>query len=485
MRRTLALAAIASLGAAHCADDTTVNPVRGPAPGFSSGSRLRAKVRTEDGNAHAGRLFAGWHDARLDVPCRFTADEDGVTRCFPIAAELVIAFADAACTDAVALGDASCGAVPAYASVSVAADGCEGAARAFRVGAPRDTPGKLYALGGARCDRIAAPSGTRAYALEALDPSELLAARVEREATTPRLGLEVLVAADGAREARRIVDAERGPCFSIAGAVGGGLDRCVPDAVAWATYAADAACSAPLAYQVRPSSACPRADVVVAYGQDGCTVRTQFFAPGPDVGLDRVYVPPACTPLRAEPDLYKQLGRDHVFYGVGAPLADDALARLSTITVGDGRLALPLLADLSGTPLLAARPDTLYDTGAGAACRVVAFSDGAARCVPTDAIVLVLPSFADAACAREIVSVPRSSACPSAPAPTIGLRATTDTCTTTVYATEAVHLGAPFAPTAYYTKDADGACTEHATTSLFAPVLGVADALPRVREVIE
>src|SRR5262249_45993136 len=153
---------------------------------------------------------------------------------------------------------------------------------------------KLYTPNGTRCARVTAPTEALAYALERLDPARLAGARIEREATTPRLGLEVVVAEDGAREARHIVDAERGPCFSIAGAVGGGDGRCVPDAVAWATYAADARCKTPLAYQVRPSDACPRAEIAVAYGHEGCAVRTHFFRTGPDVPLDQVYVPPEC-----------------------------------------------------------------------------------------------------------------------------------------------------------------------------------------------
>src|SRR5262249_48630578 len=158
--------------------------------------------------------------------------------------------------------------------------------------------------------------------------------------------------------------------------VGGGADRCVPNAVAWATYAADATCKVPLAYQLRPSDACPRADVVVEYGQDGCDVHTRFYAPGADVKLDDVYVsaPPTCIKLSTEPDLYKQLAVDHRFYGVGDALADDALAPLSTAALGEGRLAIYALADGAGTPLMPLRSDTMYDKTRGAACRVVPFA---------------------------------------------------------------------------------------------------------------
>jgi hypothetical protein len=337
---------------------------------------------------------------------------------------------------------------------------------------------------------VAAPAGAESYVLEPLDPAALASARATREGSpSQRVGLEVLLAEDGAREARQLVDRERGPCFSIAGAVGGGEDRCVPDAVAWATYAADAACKVPIAYQVRRSNACPRAAVVVAYGPEGCTVRTRFFDPGPDVKLEDVYVgsAPSCTKVSAQPALYKQLARDHVFYGVGGPLAEDALAPLGATTVGDGRLALYALADAAGTPLVPPRPDTLYDKALGAPCRVMPYADGAARCVPADALTLVTPAFADPSCTREVVGVPSSPSCPEAQLPTVGLRVATETCTTTVYATAAVRLGAPLPLNEYYTKDARGACSSQHASGVFLEVLGdlADDALAHVREAVE
>jgi hypothetical protein len=47
---------------------------------YQSGSRIKAKVlSTPDG----AKSFAYWYDTQLDVPCWFTADPDGVTRCLP------------------------------------------------------------------------------------------------------------------------------------------------------------------------------------------------------------------------------------------------------------------------------------------------------------------------------------------------------------------------------------------------------------------
>jgi hypothetical protein len=485
MRRIAPLPlALVALGA--CADDTTVNPVRGPGLGFASGSRLKARVWTERGAFTGARLFAGWHDTRLDVDCVFGVAEDGAMRCAPTDAQIVIGFDDAACTEALALRDPTCAPPPAHASVTVHGDACEGVTRAFSIGARRDVPQKLYLTNGVTCTHVTAPSGVEAYEANPLDPGELVAARIDREATTPRLGLEVLVADDGARQARRIVDADRGPCFSIAGAVGGGADRCVPEAVAWATYAADAACKVPLAYQVKPSSTCPRADIVVAYAQDGCSVRTRFYAPGADVKIDDVYIgpPPVCTPVRAEPDLYKELAVDHVFYGVGDPLDDDALAPLGTAIVGDGRVAILALSDAAGTPLLPPRADTMYDRARGGPCRLVPFGDGTSRCVPADAVTLVTPAFADAACTREVAAVPRLPSCPDAPLPTVGLRAATNACTGEVYAKSAVSLGAKIALGAYYTQDAAG-CASHAADGVYVEVTGDAPDLAGVAETVE
>jgi len=107
--------------------------------------------------------------------------------------------------------------------------------------------------------------------------------------------------------------------------------------------------------------------------------------------------------------------------------------------------------------------------------------------VPTDALTIVVPAFTDSACTRDVAGAPTSPSCPEAQLPTVGLRVATETCTTTVYASAAVRLGAPLLLKAFYAKDARGACSSQPTSGVFLEVLGdlTDDALARVREADE
>ena len=466
---------------ASCADDTRINPVTGPAVGFTAGSRLRPRTRAGD---RGSRLLVGWQDTKLSVACQFATAEDGESRCIPSGADLV--FQDPLCSQPVAVVDPSCNeALPVFASATFASDACGGAVHAFRLGDPITLASTHVYLGGGEipgCSHTAdlAP-GIATYATVPVDPTELVKATLVHETTTDRLGVEVLTADDGARQTRGLFDGDResdasnGRCFSIAGAIGGGEDRCVPDAIAWATYAADPACKQPVAYQVRPTASCPRADVVVAYASQNCSVSASYFSRGDEVSIDDVFsgVAPTCTSLRAQPSLYNELNRDHRFYGVGAPVAATTFPRLVTTPMGPGRLQVPTLTVDDGTPLAAARPDTFFDTTLGIACRVSPFPDGVARCVPVDAAPITSPAFSDDACTREIVGIAATSGCEGGPPPAYAIRVTGVACGNDVLTTAVLGVGRTTQKLdAFYTVDASGKCVREAgTAGTFADVL--------------
>lgn len=69
-------------------------------------------LEAEDGS----RQFLGWHDSVRGVDCAFTVAADGAWRCLPGGADASTVFADAACTQRLALVPKDC-APPAYAVV--------------------------------------------------------------------------------------------------------------------------------------------------------------------------------------------------------------------------------------------------------------------------------------------------------------------------------------------------------------------------------
>ncbi len=459
-----------------CCKDEGINPVPGAPVGYLSGSRLRARVRS---SVPGARLLAGWRDTTLGVDCSFVTAEDGETRCVPAGAQIV--FLDPLCASPVGVVNPDCAAngPPRFASATFLSDAtCSGVVRAYRLGDEVTLRSRhVYIGGGASGACLRATQldpAAVAYGLEPVAPEALVKGTLTHTPKTDRLGLEVLVADDGARQVSGLYDVgTRRRCFSIAGAIGGGEDRCIPDAVAWATYAADAKCASKVAYQVHPTTSCPAPSVVVAYGYDGCDVRASYFTPGATVDINQVFSgsAPVCTSLRQQPALYTTLERDHVFFQVGAPLAAATFAPLRAQTTGLGRLAVPVLAAGDGTELAPPRTDTFFDTTLGAPCRAYIFPDGAKRCIPSDALPIASPSYSDEACTSEIVGVPEAPGCAETTVPSYGVRVSGSACATEVAASRLVRLGAELQKLrAYYTNDANGACVRQAQGGTFASV---------------
>jgi hypothetical protein len=260
--------------------------------------------------------------------------------------------------------------------------------------------------------------------------------------------------------------------------------------VAWATYAADAACTTPVAYQVTPSRGCPKADVVVAYQTQGCATSASYFAPGETRSIDDVFLKTsdaACVKLRTQPDLYSQVELDHVFYEVGAPVAPDTYPALLTEPVGRGRLVVPMLAGEDGTPLAPSRPDTFQDTLGGGTCRMLLFDDGTRRCVPVEAVPITARSFADAQCQKEIVGVARDATCTGATLPGYAVRLSATACSPDITASAVLKLGGEVALDVFYVGDDAGGCSSQPAAGTFLEVSGPIDSatLGRITEVVE
>src|SRR5678815_848015 len=90
-----------------------------PAPAdVASGSRLRAVWQVADGT----RRLVGWHDTQLDLDCDFAFYQHGRDhRCLPDVAQVFSYFADAACTEPVALAFTT---DPPHYGVSIPVDTC-------------------------------------------------------------------------------------------------------------------------------------------------------------------------------------------------------------------------------------------------------------------------------------------------------------------------------------------------------------------------
>jgi hypothetical protein len=81
------------------------------APGWVSGSRLRARLRV---GADGSKSLAGWRDTKLGVDCFFLLAGDGKLRCLPEQAGTASHFSDAGCTQPAMIVTKGC-AAPAYA----------------------------------------------------------------------------------------------------------------------------------------------------------------------------------------------------------------------------------------------------------------------------------------------------------------------------------------------------------------------------------
>jgi hypothetical protein len=364
---------------------------------FESGSRLHAVY--QDGGGGAVR-FVRWFDTVLDGPCRFAYAQDGALRCLP-ATEIGVQYADAACTQPLALFE-STDVVPAR--IVVTELGCPGPLR-------RGTP---YAVGGINTvgstyriesDGTCQPAGPVTNNVVAHDITVVDAAMFETGelATVMRNGdgdTQAIRGADGAYQVLSALDASGAPC-DLADIDG----RCQPWAMSYSLgdLFGDASCTQPAAYSVGALD-CPVPAFAIVYARvNGCYTRTtaSVGAAVPEEDLYESANGSACAP--------PTFSRGSRYFALGAATADPFL-HISVVDVGTGRLRTRHVANAQGV-LLAPDESSLWrDEQLGTQCFVF---EG--RCVPSQLISVGVngDAFADAACTQHLFTF--STACQNAP----------------------------------------------------------------------
>jgi hypothetical protein len=350
---------------------------------FASGTRLKAVY--QDGGGGAVRL-ARWFDTELDAPCRFAYAPDGVLHCLPTT-EFGIQFADAACTQPLALFDPG-NEVPDR--IVVTELGCPGPIR-------RGTP---YAMGGVHtvastyimgADGICQPggpvtNGVVAHDITVLDETMFAAGEM---ATVMRDGdgdTQAIRGADGAYEVVNPIDTTGAPCAD--GSIDG---RCAPWAMSYSfgDLFGDASCTQPAAYAVGAID-CPVPAFATVYNRiDGCWTRS-VASVGTEVPDENLYESPDGS--TCAPPMYARGSR---YFALGAAAADPFM-HISVVDVGTGRLRARHVANAQGVRLAPEGSQVWSDTQLDIECGVF---DG--RCIPQRSIPLTGgDAFADAACTQ-------------------------------------------------------------------------------------
>ncbi len=345
-----------------------------------SGRRLHARVLEVDGV----QQFIEWVDTKLGVRCAFERASDGALRCLPRTSgpvwhcpELVAApltAEDAACPEVFP-------ALPNEAEyrATYASDVCSSTKTILHAGAPVTPSG--------RCKESPAmrPGTYELREVTRVTPSELVAATLVTE-KRGALAVSVLVADDGAREVRGIVDPsageecapphgeDSGPCTSRIAYVGSELD---------ATCARSVAVAGPVCNDRPP----PRA---VAHYTD-CGV--ELLQPGRRLDVSEVHR----RSRTGECGLAPMEGR--AFYEVVGPLPSGVFPDVSTAWIGHGRIAVRVWATTGGERLTASG---FVDTQLGEPCEGYPI-EGVLRCIPSRATFAHL--YADEHCTVPLVSI--------------------------------------------------------------------------------
>jgi hypothetical protein len=373
-----------------------------PQAPYTSGSRLRAKWRV---SADGARDFIAWHDSQLNVDCFWYPTSDGVTRCLPMGAPFTSAYADAACTQAAIVLNASdpCAAqLPAYAITYAPPSGCSGNwGRVHARGAK--VAQTTYYFQGSSCTAQTVSAGDALYATTDVANVTFVGAKVDQVVSAAtRLRGEFIVADDGTREMSHWFDSQFSWSCRQGNAVDGQI-RCIPDlrlgesTVEWA----DTMCTmhvAPL-----QGTFCDDAGVGPFIGRveplddSGCGSHTgsRAFATGaaiPDGSTIYNGIPPtSCNPTTAP----------YTYYREGAEAPPSQFVATPLTPTGAGRLQLsaytPAAADGRAFP----RRATWRDTQLGTDCRFTTAADGVERCVPVGIGIF----FSDSACTQPVAAL--------------------------------------------------------------------------------
>jgi len=359
---------------------------------YRSGTRLRAMFYEVPGGV---RVWHGWFDQALGVPCAFVSADDGKLRCLPTG-RYVNRFTDDQCTEPVAYvpdspsDDPTCG-PPKF--VVQRTNPCGSTFAAWVVGAATTVTSAVKASQDGACDKQAAPDA-QGYAVSRKASSDFVSATMVVEARTAELGVTYYEAEDGARQPVSPYDRNRlSPC-DAAGGEDEYSQRCVPrhTAEARSLYYSDESCTE----QVADVTACA-ADEVSAVMMIAVTEQPQYYYEvrsyanlGTPVASAHTKLNPlSCQEAASIPALS--------FFEIGAPIAPWELPKVATVDLGSGRVRARYYASSDGQPLTL---QALYDTEIGAPCSPLP-SDSGERCFPGDVSASISPSsvlYEDGAC---------------------------------------------------------------------------------------
>ena len=376
----------------------------------SAGTRLAPQGWALEGGE---RVATGWFDGERGEACAFTPDADGKLRCLPtqlVATAFGDYFLDEACTEAASLlPGATCDGEEVKYVATTRYELCASRTElrpvetlidtgGGRLIYQRDTAGGCLLAGTVTTERLArlgAPIAPASFVSAILAPGD----------ARGRLAPLVLTADDGAvdpcpRETGgQLEDVPRGATCTLARSIDG-AERCLPVAAQLTGSFADAACTAPLAFE---DPSCPAPTFASEARSDGCALSYEVrpvTAPiavyyGLDAGT-------TCTPV--------DVGLDAGYYAVGAPEDPGGFEKLTLMAAPrDGRLAPLVWSTIDGAELSTGR---FADAElAGEPCDVRVAADGVPRCLPAPAGFGVQDAFRDAACLESVVVAAVDATC--------------------------------------------------------------------------
>jgi hypothetical protein len=373
----------------------------GSGSAIESGSRLRARWEVAAG----ARRLVGWHDQTLGLDCEFERYVAGRQhRCLPHVALMAPFYADAACTEQLAVNDAALpgehDTTPHY--VMVRPDNaCVANPTFFEIGAPADSSSVFTNSSGTCMPMLGPPE---LYRVGAAVAETTFVGAVEQ----PMEGQLLLHAEDGAGVPWGGWDGTRAVLPTSAG----------DTSVSWAPWIvayqrndrfADAACSVPLAAKGAADARCPM-DAVLS------------FIPSPMGHITGVAFSALGAPVTST------YGRDsnsgacmatsdsgEIAFQIGASIPNEQLRTAGDTLEGTGSVQVHH-ATLDGHAIWNTaknsqwggngppRPDYFVDAATGLQCDPLPGADGALRCIPQPMVAGEI-YFADAACSQPVVAI--------------------------------------------------------------------------------
>ena len=437
-RASIGLGWIALIASAACGDGSSSNPPA--AGGIRDGSRLEARYWDAGDGA---RVLRVWFDRAQGIECAFQRSPDERYRCLPTGetvASLSNEFADAACTQPIVTWP-SCAPPPtAILSAGEPTPSCPAdfARSVFEVGAESTT---LFLGTDTGCSPWALTPDQRAFHVGTERPANEFVGADLVVQDSARLAPFTFQADDGAVEIVSIWDTERDAECAPSGPFSDEKTRCGPVEIAlhhdflWS----DDTCTVHAAADLSPFRPCFPPTAVVGDGEPFGSNLLEIGARIPDGQAHRTDDTGMCTP--------ETTGSVDGFYLEGPPIPLEALAELTSVVEGTGRVRAALYAPPGDEPL--ARAGSFRDTTLDTDCYPARFADGF-RCVPSGALELG-GAFADADCTSPLVPT-------AAPPSLIPSRHTaTDACDFVAF-DGAFEAGTPFDGTEIFVLDGSGAC---------------------------